>query len=163
MSFIWPLVSAALLFACSTETSQKSVTNSAKTSEAPAAAAKDRPTSEIRYHCSQSASRSFAVLYMGVFAENGTAIGAPARISGMIPILECRARSRNYVRKVEQIPGSNYFCELDASGTAMLFEQSISDKLALSTKKISKAMSRKECTEAAEAKQMASGKLWQES
>ena len=180
MKFLWPLVSIPLILNCSTDAARKNPTSLAKGTKGPSSAVSTIEPPEVRYHCSESASGISAVLYMGLFNQkNGTAISPPIRISGMIPIFECRSRSRNYYRDVQQIPGNNYYCDIDAGGTAMLFEQALSltgretavpvkspsgsNKQILAVRKISKAMTRRQCTGAAQIKQAASGKLWQES
>jgi hypothetical protein len=180
MKFLWPLILFPLVLNCSTDAVRKKPTSLAKGTKEISSVANAVVPPEIRYHCSESASGISAVLYMGLFnPKNGTAISPAVRISGMIPIFECRSRSRNYYRDVQQIPGNNYYCEIDAGGTAMLFEQALSvtgnvttvpvksmsgsNKQALAVRKISKAMTRRQCTGAARVKQAASGKLWQES
>lgn len=158
MKLVLPLAVVLFSLSCNGETNQ-----TGKASAAPALEAKTALVQQIRYHCSESASGNYAVLFLGIFNHDGTSMGKSIRISGLIPILECRSRTRSYVRAGDQVPSLNYYCEIDSSGTAMLFEQSITLGIQpfFSTRKVSKALSRGECSRLAKEKQDSSGKTWQ--
>jgi hypothetical protein len=125
-------------------------------------ASETKPKFHVRYHCSETASGTYAVLFMAIKRQDGSNYATATRLSGMLPAYECHNRALSFAKEFEILPSSNYFCEVDASGSATLYQQVLKtgEALSVATKQISKALSRWECNAAAEAKHEAAGRRW---